>query len=69
MTKAETEAFWSLVLEHQQLSERDRIQRIEHGKRTGNTPCAGQPCTHRWGSSCSTSLAFCVGNRVSTSLR
>ena len=38
-------------------------------KRTGNTPCAGQPCTHRWGSSCSTSLAFCVGNRVSTSLR
>lgn len=31
MTTAYTEAFWNLALEHQQLSERDRIQRIEHG--------------------------------------
>lgn len=39
------------------------------GKRMGNTPCADQPGIHRCGSSCSISLAFCVGNRVSTSLR
>jgi len=38
-------------------------------KRMGNTPCADQPGIHRCGSSCSISLAFCVGNRVSTSLR